>query len=89
MALGAAICVWVLRAFIALYLLAGALFLIGTFGLFGQPRDPLSGIFLIPLGLPWNQFVDLAPEPAWPWLAALSPLLNIGLLATLCRWARN
>lgn len=89
MALGAVVCVWVMRAFIALYLLALALFLVGTFGLFGQTRDPLSGVFLMPLGLPWNRFVDFAPQSAWPWLAALAPLLNIGILAALCRWARS
>lgn len=89
MAVGAAVCIWVLRAFIALYLFALAMFLVGTFGLFGQTRDPLSGVFLIPLGWPWNWLVDLAPQPTWPWLAALAPLLNLSLLAALCRWARS
>ena len=26
---------------------------IGFFGLFGSPRGPLAGVFLIPLGMPW------------------------------------
>ncbi|WP_051503891.1 hypothetical protein [Sphingomonas jaspsi] len=39
-----------------LYILALGLWLIGTYGLFGQERDPLSAVFLIPLGLPWNQW---------------------------------
>jgi hypothetical protein len=68
------------------YLVALAIFLIGTFGLFGQDRDPLSGVFLMPLGLPWNRMTNMAPEVLWSWLAALAPLVNIGLLATLCRW---
>ena len=85
----ASICNWVIVAFGLLYLVALALLLIGTFGLFGQERDPLSGIFLLPLGLPWNQFVDLASEPARPWLAAPAPLLNIGILAALCRILRG
>ncbi|MCT8329367.1 hypothetical protein [Albidovulum sediminis] len=89
MAQGVLICGWVLRAFAVLYLLALVIFLVGTFGLFGQTRDPLSGVFLVPLGWPWNRFVDLAPQSTWPWLAALAPLVNIGLLALLCRWARN
>ena len=83
------VCTWVVLIVGALYLVALALLLIGTFGLFGQERDPLSGIFLLPLGLPWNQFLDLASEPARPWLAALAPLLNIGILAALCRMFRG
>ena len=58
--------------FCLLYLLALMLFLVGTFGWFGQERDPLSGIFLLPLGLPWNIVGDrmgLAwrpdPDPEW------------------------
>ena len=38
------------------------LLLIGTFGLFGQEKDPLSAVFLIPLGLPWFIWVDGFPE---------------------------
>jgi hypothetical protein len=82
-------CKWVLRIYTVLYVFALILLVIGMFGLFGQPRDPLSGVFLIPLGLPWNQFVDLAPEPFWPWLTAAAPLLNIFLIGRICRWARN
>lgn len=49
---------WVLIIFVALYLVALALLAISTFGLFGQERDPLGGVFLIPLGLPWNLLLD-------------------------------
>ncbi len=83
------VCTWVVLIVGALYLVALTLLLIGSFGLFGQERDPLSGIFLLPLGLPWNQFVDLASESARPWLAALAPLLNIGIVAALCRIFRG
>jgi len=38
------------------------LLLIGTFGLFGQEKDPLSAVFLIPLGLPWFIWVVGFPE---------------------------
>lgn len=88
MSRASAICKWSIRALGALYLLALALLLIGTFGFFGQERDPLSGVFLLPLGVPWVWFVDLAPEPLWPWLAALAPLLNFGILFGLCHKAR-
>ena len=66
---------------------AGALlvWLTGSFGWFGAERDPLSGVYLVPLGLPWTRLVDLAPEPAWPVLAALAPGLNLALVAGLCR----
>jgi hypothetical protein len=62
-----------------------ALLLIGTFGLFGQERDPLAGIFLMPLGLPWVLWLDRFPEMAWPWLAGMAPLLNLAILTFLCR----
>lgn len=67
------------------YLAALTLFAIGTLGLFGQERDPLAGVFLVPLGLPWNRMVDVFPEPLWPWLGAAAPLLNIAILAFICR----
>jgi len=35
-----------------LYILALALFAIGTFGLFGNEPGPLAGVYLLPLGLP-------------------------------------
>lgn len=60
--------------------------IVGTFGLFGADRDPLSAVYLIPLGLPWNLLVDIFPEPAWPWLATAAPLINLILLWLLCRW---
>lgn len=69
-----------------MYLVALALLLIGTFGLFGQERDPLAGVFLVPLGLPWSLGTGGLPEPLLPWMAALSPLLNIAVLTLLCRY---
>lgn len=68
------------------YLAALAVFAIGTFGLFGQERDPLSAVFLVPLGLPWNLFLEGVPEPAKPWLAALVPMVNIAILGSLSVW---
>lgn len=82
-------CQWFVRIVGVLYLVALALLLIGTFGLFGQERDPLSGIFLIPLGMPWSLWLDGFPESLKPWLAALTPLLNIAILAAGCRLLRR
>ena len=74
--------VWIVGAF---YLVALALLLIGTFGLFGQERDPLSAVFLIPIGLPWVLWLDGLPDGLLPWLAAFAPALNIVILIFLCR----
>jgi hypothetical protein len=79
------LCRITITGFLVLYAVALALHLAATLSLFGQQPDPLSAVFLIPLGLPWNLFVDLAPEPFWPWLAGAAPLLNYVLLRLLCR----
>lgn len=83
------ICRWLIGVFAVAYVAALAIYLIAEFGLFGQPRDPLGGVFLIPLGLPWNLLVDRAPEVLWPWLAAAAPAINLLLLAALCRGGRK
>jgi hypothetical protein len=81
----AVLCKWTIRIVGASYLVALALLLIGTFGLFGQERDPLSGIFLIPLGLPWVFLLDGVSDGLKPWLVALAPALNLFILMALCR----
>ncbi len=78
-------CGWVVRIVGILYLAALALLLIGTFGLFGQERDPLAGVFLMPLGLPWVLWLDGFPEVTLPWLAGMAPLINLAILMFLCR----
>ena len=83
------ICRWLTGVFAVAYVAALAIFFVAAFGLFGQPRDPLGGVFLIPLGLPWSLLVDKAPEGLWPWLAAAAPVINILLLVGLCRLSRN
>ena len=75
---------WIFLAFTALYVLALALLAVGTFGWFGQERDPLSGIFLMPLGLPWT-FIGDRIGLGGPLLAILSPLVNAGILYWLWR----
>ena len=81
----AVFCKWTIRIAGAFYLLALALLLIGTFGLFGQERDPLSGVFLIPLGLPWVSLLDGVSDGLKPWLLALAPAFNLFILMVLCR----
>ena len=62
-----------------LYLLALFLWEVGTFGWFGQEPDPLSAVFLIPIGLPWYRFGEgLA-------IALLAPLANVAILEGLSR----
>ena len=72
-----------------LYVVALLLFLVGTFGLFGSDSGPLAGIFLVPLGLPWNRMIDIFPEPLWPWLAAAAPLVNIAIAYGAYRLSRR
>ena len=79
-------CKWVVRIAGVLYLMALVVLLIGTFGLFGQEQDPLAGVFLMPLGLPWVLWMDGLPDPLLPWLAVLAPLLNLVILTLLCRY---
>ena len=75
--------------FAVLYLLALAVFIIGTFGLFGAEPDRVSAVYLIPLGLPWNRFIDEAARELWPWLAAAAPALNLAIIALACRLLRR
>ena len=76
---------WAFGIFVGLYAVAFVLFLIGTFGWFGQERDPLSGVFLMPLGLPWNLLADRAFGGGLA-TALLSPAVNAGILYWL--WKR-
>ena len=76
---------WVFVVFTGLYVLALALFLIGTFGLFGQEEDPLSAVFLLPLGLPWNLIADRLGIGG-VLTATLAPALNAAILFWL--WKR-
>lgn len=78
-------CKWVIGSFALFYMLALVVLVIGVFGLFGQDRDPLSAVYLVPLGLPWVLWTDGAPEMMLPWIAALAPALNLGILIALCK----
>lgn len=63
-----------------------ALFAVGTFGLFGQEPGPLAGVFLIPVGLPWNLLVDGLPEGPRTLATVAAPVLNLVLLGAACHF---
>ena len=77
------------RVGLVLYAIAFGLSLIvfaaGTWGLFGADRDPLAGIFLIPLGFPWSLVLGFAPDPFPFWLGIAAPALNLYILYHLCK----
>ncbi len=79
-------CRYMMWGFSVLYLIALALLAVGTHGFFGQEKDPLAGVFLVPLGLPWNLWMDGLPEPLLPLGAILSPLINLAILVLACRY---
>lgn len=60
-------------------MLAALLLLIGLRGWFGQEQDPLSAVFLFPLGLPWNLIADWAGIAGVGTLV-LAPAINAGVL---------
>lgn len=78
-------CRIVLVLFIAAYGFALLIGLVGTYGWFGQPTDPLSWLFISSLGLPWVLLVDAIPDGLQVVLAAAAPLINLAILAALCR----
>jgi hypothetical protein len=82
--MGRRICRWTANVFLALCLAALAILLVGTYGLFGQERDALAGVYVVLLGLPWVWLSDLAPEAARPWVALATPFVNVAILRALC-----
>ncbi|WP_338241455.1 hypothetical protein [Aurantiacibacter hainanensis] len=76
---------WVFFVFVGLYAIALLLLAIGTFGWFGQEQDPLSGVFLVPLGLPWNLLADRIGQSNAA-VAILAPLVNAAILYAI--WKR-
>ena len=75
---------WVFFGFSTLYVLALLAFVVSVTGLFGAEGGPLSGIFLVPLGLPWNVLLDrLGLEGVL--MMVLAPLPNAAILWWLWR----
>lgn len=79
------VCRVLLAVLAVAYAAALALLTIGSFGLFGQERDPLAGVYLVILGLPWNRMLQPFPDASLPWLTAASPAINIGIVWLICR----
>lgn len=79
---------WATKILALLYAFAVLVFLIGTFGWLGAGKDPLSGVYLLPLGLPWIYLLSrsglegLAPP-------LLAPAINVLILFCLWRWSRH
>jgi hypothetical protein len=79
----------------AAYALALFLLAVGTWGWLGAERDPLSGIFLIPLGMLWTLFIGSVGKfdpfggvsPAV--LAMLAPAINLAILFSICSTLRR
>lgn len=80
------LCRFAVFGYAALYALAFALLLVGTTGAFGSPTGPLAAVFLLPLGLPWNLWLDPLPVALQPAAAALAPAVSLLLLWALCHW---
>lgn len=76
------ILVW---GFALLWALAVGLLVVGTYGLFGQPQDPLAGVFVVLLGAPWVQMLSTNLGLASPVVGVLAPGVNLLILVTLCR----
>ena len=74
----------------ALFLLAGE-----TWGWLSAYRDPLSGMFLMPLGMPWTFFIGPVGKfdpfggvsPAV--LVMLAPAVNLAILFSICSTLRR
>jgi hypothetical protein len=81
------LCRVVLIIFAVMYAVALGLFLTGIYGWFGQEQDPLSGVFLLPLGLPW--VLIEVPEPLRLILGVGAPLINLAVLWVVCRLVRK
>ena len=77
---------WAFIVFVALYAAALGLLAVGTFGFFGQEQDPLAGVFLLPLGLPWNLVGDWIATDN-PIVALIAPAINAAIL--FCLWKRR
>jgi len=75
------IILWIL---VLLYIGALSLLIVGTYGLFGVDKDPLSGIFLVPMGMPWIMASDYIPESLKFWFGAGAPFINLLIIRWLC-----
>ena len=73
---------WLVRLFTAVYLAALGLYLAATLGYIGTTgsgEQPLAGIFLSYIGMPWNMFFD-ADGATGSLAFMLVPAINVGIL---------
>lgn len=82
------ICRIAVAGFALAYAAALALLAVGTWGLLGAERDPLSGVYLLLLGLPWSHLADRVSVGFGQVMAFVAPAVNLGLLVALCAWRR-
>jgi hypothetical protein len=85
--LGRLLCRIVVWSFGLIYVLVLAVKGISDLGWFGAPA-PLSGVFLVVLGLPWTLAAAWFDDAAQPLVAALAPGVTLLILATFCRLRR-
>jgi hypothetical protein len=73
------------------YVFALGIFGAGTFGWFGVEQDPLSGAYLILLGMPWVliPFDRIVADGLLSLVATLAPLINLAILWSICWWLRR
>ncbi len=69
-----------------LYILALIVFVVGTYGLFGFEKDPLSGVYLVILGWPWPGLTQDLPDQLLPVAGIAAPLINIVILQVFGSW---
>lgn len=82
-------CRVVLTLFGLAYAFAVVLLIVGTYGLLGQEKDPLSGVFLLPLGFPWVYLFDPPADDLKLTMAIAAPALNLALMLLICRVLRR
>ena len=80
------ICRAILIVLVLVYLFALGVFALGTYGWFGVEKDPLSGVFLIILGMPWVWLpFDAFLGQTWlPIVGVLAPIVNLAILRLIC-----
>lgn len=82
-------CKFVIGLLFFFYLIALGIFAVLKWGLFGVTTDPLAGLFLAPMGLPWNVLVDVESLNLRILIGVLSPMINLAIVYLLCRAFRR
>ena len=88
------VCRVLIIVYILLYLIALAVAIVGTRGLFGVQPDGLMAVYLLFLGMPWTLVLPVLPLGSMPELlgqliVAGLPILNLICLVWFCRRKRK